>query len=186
MCIRSSHFLYDRIPPSGWSRKNLHKGFCEGYLCVPTAVSSVCTHSLTLLGFRLVSEENWVWVQLWQFCNRLLKKKERGWENRKVEFPGDFQGMFSMLCPSKGKSRQNLVGKGAPHERSHPQLKCIVQPFIKSAPSTAAATMALQYSNAPITCASTQVSHFTLLVYWETCYPSAGLPTFHWGRFVSH
>lgn len=73
--------------------------------------------------------------------------------------------MFSMLCPSKGKSRQNLVGKGAPHERSHPQLKCIVQPFIKSAPSTAAATMALQYSNAPITCASTQVSHFTLLEY---------------------
>lgn len=113
MCIRSCRFLYGRIPPSGWSRKNPHKGFCEGCFCVPTAVSSVCMHSFTLLGFRLVSEENSVWVQLLRFCNRLLKKKERSWEE--VGFPGDFRGMVS-LCYVYPRGSPDKTWKGrVPH-----------------------------------------------------------------------
>lgn len=115
MCIRSCHFLYGRIPPSGWSRKNPHKGFCEGCFCVPTAVSSVCMHSLTRLGFRLVSEENSVWVQLLQFCNRLLlqKKKDTSW--KEVGFPGDFRGMVS-LCYVYPRGSPDKTWKGrVPH-----------------------------------------------------------------------
>lgn len=76
-------------------------GLWERCLCVPTVISHACKPGLTLPGCKLKSEENSAWVQLRQFCERLIRGKERSWENRDV-FPGAFQVMVLRQYPFRG------------------------------------------------------------------------------------